>query len=46
MQKLLICATKELATKLEEKLRHHYDVQSDILEVMMIIIRVMPLSAK
>ena len=32
MQKLLICATKELATKLEEKLMHHYDVQSDILE--------------
>ena len=32
MQKLLICATKELAIKLEEKLRHHYDVQSDILE--------------
>ena len=32
MQKLLICATKELAIKLEEKLMHHYDVQSDILE--------------
>ena len=31
MQKLLIRATKELATKLEEKLRHHYDVQLDIL---------------
>jgi hypothetical protein len=27
MQKLLIRATKEIATKLEEKLRHHYDVQ-------------------
>jgi hypothetical protein len=32
MQKLLIRATKELATKLEEKLRHHYDVQLDILD--------------
>jgi hypothetical protein len=32
MQKLLICATKDLATKLEEKLRHHYDVQLDILD--------------
>jgi hypothetical protein len=29
MQKLLIRATKELATKLEEKLRHHYDVRLD-----------------
>jgi hypothetical protein len=32
MQKLLIRATKELAIKLEEKLRHHYDVQLDILD--------------
>ena len=32
MQKLLICATKELATKLEEKLRHHYDVHLHILD--------------
>jgi hypothetical protein len=32
MQKLLISATKDLATKLEEKLRHHYDVQLDILD--------------
>jgi hypothetical protein len=32
MQKLLICATKDLATKLEEKLRHHYDVKLDILD--------------
>jgi hypothetical protein len=32
MQKLLICVTKELAFKLEEKLRHHYDVQLDILD--------------
>ena len=32
MQRLLICATKELATKLEENLRHHYDVQLDILD--------------
>jgi hypothetical protein len=32
MQKLLICATKDLATKLEEKLRYHYDVQLDILD--------------
>ena len=32
MQKLLIRATKDLATKLEEKLRHHYDVQLDILD--------------
>ena len=32
MQKLLIRATKELATKLEEKLRYHYDVQLDILD--------------
>ena len=31
MQKLLIQATKELATKLEEKLRHHYNVQLDTL---------------
>ena len=31
MQKLLIRATIELAIKLEEKLRHHYDVQLDIL---------------
>jgi demethoxyubiquinone hydroxylase (CLK1/Coq7/Cat5 family) len=31
MQKLLIRATKEIATKLEEKLRHHYDVQLDTL---------------
>jgi hypothetical protein len=30
MQKLLISATKDLATKLEEKLRHHYDVRLDI----------------
>ena len=32
MKKLLIRATKDLATKLEEKLRHHYDVQLDILD--------------
>jgi hypothetical protein len=32
MQKLLIRATKELAIKLEEKLRHHYDVQLEILD--------------
>ena len=32
MQKLLIRATKELATKLEEKLRHHYDGQLHILD--------------
>jgi hypothetical protein len=32
MQKLLISATKDLATNLEEKLRHHYDVQLDILD--------------
>jgi hypothetical protein len=32
MQKLMICATKELAIKLEEKLRHHYDIQLDILD--------------
>jgi hypothetical protein len=32
MQKLLIRATKELAIKLEDKLRHHYDVQLDILD--------------
>jgi hypothetical protein len=32
MQKLLNCATKDLATKLEEKLRHHYDVKLDILD--------------
>ena len=32
MQKLLICATKDLASKLEEKLRHHYDVKLDILD--------------
>ena len=32
MKKLLICATKELAIKLEEKLRHHYDVQLNILD--------------
>lgn len=31
MQKLLIRATKELAIRLEEKLRHHYDVQLEIL---------------
>jgi hypothetical protein len=30
MQKLLIRATKEIATKLEEKLRHHYDIQLNI----------------
>jgi hypothetical protein len=28
----LICAIKDLATKLEEKLRHHYDVKLDILD--------------
>ncbi|HZA69411.1 MAG TPA: hypothetical protein VE548_06900 [Nitrososphaeraceae archaeon] len=28
----MICATKELAIKLEEKLRHHYDIQLDILD--------------
>jgi hypothetical protein len=27
IQKLLISATKDLAAKLEEKLRYHYDVQ-------------------
>jgi hypothetical protein len=32
MQKFLIRATKELAIKLEEKLRHHYDVQLEILD--------------
>ena len=32
MKKLLICAPKELAIKLEEKLRHHYDVQLDTLD--------------
>jgi hypothetical protein len=32
MKKLLIYATKELAIKLEEKLRHRYDVQLDILD--------------
>ena len=32
MQKLLIRATKEIATKLEEKLRHHYDIQLNILD--------------
>ena len=32
MQKLLICATKALAAKLEEKLGHHYDVQLEILD--------------
>ena len=32
MKKLLIRATKELAIKLEEKLRHHYDVQLDTLD--------------
>lgn len=32
MKKLLIRAPKELAIKLEEKLRHHYDVQLDILD--------------
>jgi hypothetical protein len=32
MKKLLIHATKELAIKLEEKLRHRYDVQLDILD--------------
>jgi hypothetical protein len=32
MQKLLIRATKELAITLEEKLRHHYDVQLEILD--------------
>ena len=31
MQKLLIRATKEIATKLEEKLRQHYDTQLNIL---------------
>ena len=32
MKKLLIHATKELATKLEEKLIHRYNVQLDILD--------------
>jgi hypothetical protein len=32
MKKLLIRATKELAIKLEEKLRQRYDVQLDILD--------------
>ena len=32
MKKLLIHATKELAIKLEEKLRHHYDGQLNILD--------------
>lgn len=32
MKKLLIHATKELGIKLEEKLRHRYDVQLDILD--------------
>ena len=32
MKKLLIHATKELAIKLEEKLRQRYDVQLDILD--------------
>jgi hypothetical protein len=32
MQKLLIRATKELAITLEEKLRHHYYVQLEILD--------------
>ncbi len=32
MKKLLIHATKELAIKLEEKLRHHYEVQLNILD--------------
>lgn len=32
MKKLLIHATKELAIKLEEKLRHRYNVQLDILD--------------
>jgi hypothetical protein len=32
MQKLLIRATIELAIKLEEKLRNHYDVELDILD--------------
>lgn len=32
MKKLLIHATKELAIKLEEKLRHRYDIQLDILD--------------
>jgi hypothetical protein len=32
MKKLLICATKELTIKLEEKLRHRYDVQLNILD--------------
>ena len=32
MKKLLIRAPKELAIKLEEKLRHRYDVQLDTLD--------------
>jgi hypothetical protein len=31
VQKLLIHTTKEPAIKLEEKLRHYYDIQLDIL---------------
>ena len=32
MRKLLIRATQELAAKLEEKLRHDFDVKVDILD--------------
>jgi hypothetical protein len=46
MQKLLIRATKELAITLEEKLRHHYDVQLEILDVMRIKIRLIQMFAK
>jgi hypothetical protein len=31
MRKLLICATQEIAAKLEEILRHNFDVKLDIL---------------
>jgi hypothetical protein len=32
LQKLLIRATHEVAYKLEEKLRHHYDIQVCVLD--------------
>ena len=32
MQKLLIRATQEVASKLEEKLRHRYDIQVYVLD--------------
>jgi hypothetical protein len=31
MQKILICAPEQIATKLEEKLRHNFDVETEFL---------------